>query len=82
MNSIQHLAGGTINVTVYTGAPHTMFDSTRLKMLWFDCQGHFRAFDGNFGQSEELDAPPRSVAGEIANIVCAGDQSAPANNHP
>jgi len=70
MNSIQHLADGTTDVTVYTGAPHTMFDSTRLKMLWFDCQGHFRAFDGSFGQSEELDTPPRSIAGEIANVVC------------
>jgi len=70
MNSIQHLSGGTTNVTVYTGASHTMFDSSRLRMLWFDCRGHFRAFDGNAGQSDVLDAPPRSIAGEIANIVC------------
>jgi hypothetical protein len=70
MNSIQHLGGGATNVTVYTGAPHSMFDSTRLEMLWFDCQGHFRSFDGNMGQSDVLDAPPRSISGEIANIVC------------
>lgn len=70
MNSIQHLSGGTTNVTVYTGIPHTMFDSTKLKMLWFDCQGHLVEFDGAGGQSPQLDAPPRSVAGEIARIVC------------
>lgn len=74
MNSIQHLGGGGTNVTVYTGAPHSMFDSTRLQMLWFDCQGHFRSFDGNMGQSDVLDAPPRSIAGGIANIVCADNQ--------
>jgi len=70
MNSIRHLPGGTTEVTVYTGAPHTMFDSTKLNMLWFDCRGSFRAFDGGMGQSPQLDAPPRSIAGEIAHIVC------------
>ena len=70
MNSIQHIGGGGTNVTVYTGAPHSVFDSTRLQMLRFDCQGHFRSFDGNMGQSDVLDAPPRSIAGEIATIVC------------
>jgi hypothetical protein len=76
MNSIKHLSGGTTDVTIYTGVPHTMFDQARLKMLWFDCQGHFMAFDGGMGQSPQLDAPPRSIAGRIAKIVCI-NQDAP-----
>ena len=81
MNSIQHLGGGTTNVTVYTGAPHSMFDSTRLEMLWFDCQGHFRSFGSNMEQSDVLDAPPRSIAGEIANNVCTNQNAANAADY-
>jgi hypothetical protein len=68
MNSIQHFNNGAVEVVVYTYVPNTVFDIARLKRLRFDCHGQFMELDGGFVS----DAPPRSVAGEIADIVCAG----------
>jgi|SRR5665213_9116 len=69
MNSIEHFNNGTIDVAVYTYVPNTTFDPTRLRRLHFDCHGHFM---DNDNMSAMMDAAPRSVAGEVAAIVCAG----------
>jgi hypothetical protein len=67
MNSIEHLSTGAVNVVVYSYVPNTMFDPAKLTRLVFDCQGHFMRLGG---ASYPMDAPPHSVAGEIATIVC------------
>ena len=74
MKSIERGAAG-MQVQVYTSVPNTIFDLDKLKVLAFDCQGHFMPFDDE-GMTEWMDAPPRSVAGEIAETVCV-NQSAP-----
>jgi hypothetical protein len=62
-------------VYVYTSVPNTAIDPDALTMLFFDCQGHFERWSDD-GPSALMDAPPRSVAGEIAETVCV-NQSAP-----
>ena len=61
-------------VYVYTSVPDTAIDPDALTMLFFDCQGHFERWSDD-GPSALMDAPPRSVAGEIAETVCV-NQSA------
>ena len=84
MKSIERGAAG-MQVQVYTSVPNTIFDMDKLKVLAFDCQGHFMPFDEE-GMTEWMDAPPRSVAGEIAETVCVNQsvpqpaQSAPDNS--
>lgn len=56
-------------VYVYTSVPNTSIDPDALTLLFFDCQGHFRSWSSD-GPSALMDAPPRSVAGEIAEAVC------------
>jgi hypothetical protein len=53
-------------VWVYTSVPNTAQNPNDMKMLMFDCQGHFQSTGGPV-----MDAPPRSVAGEIAATICA-----------
>jgi len=69
MNSIEHFNNGTADVVKYTYVPNTMFDPNSLVRLKFDCHGHYMNLDGG---SLLLDAPPRSVVGEVAAIACAG----------
>jgi hypothetical protein len=68
MNSI--LGGGKSGaaVVVYTYVPGTSFDPTRMETLHFDCAGH--VMEMNPWPPVVTDAPPNSVAGEIADIVC------------
>lgn len=68
MKSIERGAAG-MQVQIYTSVPNTMFDMDKLRLLAFDCQGHFMPFDKE-GMTEWMDAPPRSVAGQIAETVC------------
>ncbi len=44
MKSIERGAAG-MQVQVYTSVPNTIFDLDKLKVLAFDCQGHFMPFD-------------------------------------
>lgn len=53
----------------YTSVPDTSIDPHALTLLLFDCQGHFESWSSE-GPSALMDAPPRSVAGEIAETVC------------
>ena len=69
MNSVSHPNGGMIWATVYINVPGAMFDPSRLNNLGFDCAGHYQNMSGEF-PFPVLDAPPRSVAGRIASIVC------------
>ena len=59
----------------YTSVPNTSIDPNALTLLFFDCQGHFESWNSD-GPSALMDAPPRSVAGEIAETVCV-NQSIP-----
>jgi hypothetical protein len=81
MKSIERGAAG-MQVEVYTSVPNTIFDMDKLKVLAFDCQGHFMPFDEE-GMTEWMDAPPRSVAGEIAETVCVNQSvQEPAQSTP
>jgi hypothetical protein len=42
-----------------------------LKRWFFDCRDHIRV-QQDFGLTPWTYAPPRSVAAQIGNIVCAG----------
>lgn len=61
-------------VYVYTSVPNTAIDPDALTMLFFDCQGHFERWSDD-GPSALMDAPPRSVAGEIAETVCVNQRA-------
>lgn len=69
MRSIQRFNTGAVDVAIYTYVPNTLFDPSKLRRLTFDCAGHFMDSTGGF--SEQMDAPPQSIAGQIASIVCA-----------
>jgi hypothetical protein len=64
-------------VWVYTGVPNASINPDALTTLFFDCQGHFENWGGD-GPSDWMDAPPRSVAGEIAATVCSQSKLQPA----
>ncbi len=63
-------------VLVYTSAPNAPINPDALTTLLFDCEGHFQSW-GDDGPSAMMDAPPRSVAGAIAAVVCKSAQSSP-----
>ena len=63
MNSITHLENGTTNVSAWRSG------DLGTTLLWFDCRGHMRTFLG-MDASPVMNAPPRSVGGVIAKIVC------------
>lgn len=69
MNSLQRSTVGSVEAITYTYVPNTAFDQTKLRRLLFDCKGHF--MDITNSNSELLDAPPRSVVGNVASIVCS-----------
>ena len=68
-NRIKRNTDGTAELTVYMVEGDT-YDPRNLKFLWFDCRGHYR--DQTFGISGTLYAPPRSIAGQMSAIACAG----------
>jgi hypothetical protein len=67
MTSIQPTTGGGALVTVYTFSPGSNFDINRLRQLNFTCRGQFVDIAN---MSYLQDAPPRSVAGRIASVIC------------
>jgi|GEM_PF-5593485 len=70
LNSISHYNNGTADVVVYA-VEGASYNPENMRRLWFDCQGHFRDETGpGFGPTEY--APPRSIAGRISQVACAG----------
>lgn len=69
MNSISHMNNGTAALIVYM-VEGDDYDPRNVKRLWFDCRGHYR--DNTGGISVTLYAAPRSMAGQLSNIACAG----------
>jgi hypothetical protein len=61
--------GDARNVLVHTNIPGA-YDVTHLQRLFFDCAGHFDELLNEGGFSAWTDAPPQSVAGEIAAAIC------------
>lgn len=69
MNSISHMHNGTAELIVYV-VEGDEYDPRNVKRLWFDCRGRYR--DQTNGISATLYAPPRSMAGQLSGIACAG----------
>lgn len=66
MASTQPFAGGA-RATIYTYTAGTRFDPSQMSTLHFDCRGKYEV-EGHGGSE---DAPPRSVVGRVATIVCS-----------
>lgn len=54
-------------VDIYISPPNANFDLSRLRMLFFDCEGQFSDV---LARGPMTDAPPRSLAGAVANYAC------------
>ena len=65
MNLVFREAGG-----VYAKVHDSSQDSWESTMMEFDCAGHFLIMSQMGEMSEWMYAPPRSVAGKIADMVC------------
>ena len=77
--SISHMNNGTAELIVYA-VESDGYNPTNLKRLWFDCQGHYRDQTGGIGPT--LYAPPRSIAGQLSAIACAGARDARLDEPP
>jgi hypothetical protein len=64
---VYSISGGW--VTTYTGVPNDGINVNSLEKIFFDCRGHYEVW-GDEGPSPMMDAPPRSIAGLTASIVC------------
>jgi hypothetical protein len=64
---IEPMSGGGAIAWTYRYVPGTHFDATRLIRYYFTCSGQFRPLER---QGVLMDAPPRSLFGEIAANVC------------
>ena len=65
MNLVFREAGG-----VYAMVHDSSQDSWESTMMEFDCAGHFLIMSQMGEMSEWMYAPPRSIAGKIAEMVC------------
>ena len=65
MNLVFREAGG-----VYAKVHDSSQDSWESTMMEFDCAGHFLIMSYLGEMSEWMYAPPRSIAGRIAEMVC------------
>jgi len=70
VKSIQHFNNGAAELFAYTYVPGTPYDPERMRRLFFNCVGQFRDQTEGFGPV--LDAPPRSIAGKMSALACAG----------
>lgn len=72
---IQHFSPGSRDmlVLIYVGTVKQYgFDPERVRSIWLSCRGTYKDITGGLGP--ELDAPPRSVIGQIAQLACgSGD---------
>ena len=67
--SITHMTNGSAEMIVYA-VEGDDYNPTNVKRLLFDCRGHYQNIDG--GGMVMQYAPPRSVAGQLSAIACAG----------
>ena len=72
LNSIALRSTGAVDATVYA-VQGEAYDPRNLRRYMFDCQGHYMDLDA-MQLTAPVYAPPRSVAGQIADIVCADAQ--------
>jgi hypothetical protein len=70
LNAISHYNNGTADVVVYA-VEGSRYNPENMRRLWFDCHGRFRDETGAHIGSTQY-APPRSIAGRIGKIACAG----------
>lgn len=63
--------GGEATTAIYSDEG-TSFNPVNLRRWFFTCRGHFRMQLENGRLSPMSYAPPRSVAAQMSNIVCAG----------
>jgi hypothetical protein len=68
LNSITHFNNGSADMVVYA-VQGDAYEPANLTRYIFDCHGHYMD-TANMGTT--LYAPPKSVAGQMANIACAG----------
>jgi hypothetical protein len=71
--SISHMSNGSAELIVYA-VEGDAYNPTKVRRLWFDCRGRYQDHTG--GISATLHAPPRSVAGQLSTIACAGARDA------
>jgi hypothetical protein len=69
LNSISHNNNGTADVVIYA-AEGPGYNPANMRRLWFDCQGRYRDLTAP-GLPTQY-APPRSIAGRLSEIACAG----------
>src|SRR5882672_2068261 len=70
MNSISHNNNGTADLVVYA-VEGPGYNPANMRRLWFDCQGRYRDLSAP-GIGPTQYAPPRSIAGRLSEIACAG----------
>lgn len=77
--SISHMNNGTAELIVYA-VEGDDYNPTNVKRLWFDCHGHYQDHTGGIGAT--LYAAPRSIAGQLSAIACAGASDARLDEPP
>ena len=70
LGSIQRLAAGA-TTAVYSDEGGA-FNAMNLKRWYFDCRGHFQVMQDDLKLGPMVYAPPRSVAAQVSDFVCAG----------
>ena len=68
MHDLEPLVNGGIGAYVVVGDPRGGLNPSAFRHLFFDCRGHYGDFDD---PSSTMDAPPRSVVGQMAKVACA-----------
>ena len=70
LNSISHYNNGTADVVVYA-VEGPGFNPENMRRLWFDCKGRYKDLTVSVTSPTHY-APPRSIAGKLSEIACAG----------
>jgi hypothetical protein len=76
LNSVSRYTNGTLDILIYA-VEGSDFDPRNLSRLWFDCRGHFRDQTNGIGPTQY--AAPRSIAGRISQLACAGAKDTSSN---
>jgi hypothetical protein len=70
LNSISHYNNGTADVVVYA-VEGPGYNPENMRRLWFDCKGRYKDLTVSVVGPTRY-APPRSIAGKLSEIACAG----------
>jgi hypothetical protein len=70
LNSISHYNNGTADVVVYA-VEGPGYNPENMRRLWFDCKGRYKDLTVSVTAPTQY-APPRSIAGKLSEIACAG----------